>query len=155
MKKSIRTILGGFGALLGILVWISIPPESWAVFLGIGAGLLFCLILIRLVSLFLTAAARKDEMLREIIRQQQEDRALERRAFYEDRRHERLVGAATYRVILEALESGIRIGEVKGRAALKYPDGRVLDAERQCQMSPEAIQLMYREQTRFLPEPEK
>src|SRR5947209_6089090 len=53
MKKMFGSLLLGFGATLGVMIAIAMPPGGWGVAVGVGLGLLACLPLLLVVVLLI------------------------------------------------------------------------------------------------------
>jgi|GEM_PF-5990339 len=142
MKKAFLSLLIGFGATIGVLVAVAMPPGSWAVVVGVLLGILAFVPVFFVIVGFLRVTSRKDEIIREAFRYQYEDRRHEREATNQDRRNEREVGQKTYEIIQRALESGVRIAQMRGRDVLVYQSGKILDAERDCKMTTQAMDVI-------------
>lgn len=136
MKKGFMSLMVGFGAVRSVPMAIALPPETVA---GIVLGLILFLVIVALWLTLLRANSRQDQIIREAFRYLT-DASL----------NECEVSQRTSKVIHDILESGIRIAQMRGRDVLLYQSGKILDAERDCNMTRLAIETMYQAQTKWI-----
>jgi len=139
MKKAFVSLLLGFGAVLGVLVAVAMPPGSWAVIVGgvvVGGPLIFVIWILYKITM-----RQVDNQVHER-NETASDRFLERGAIYADRQHERQVTAQSYQVIVKSIGQGARVYQSKnGQDMLKLTDGKVVPANQR--LNEAEIEAMY------------